>query len=146
VTPTFIPERALAERVLACERNRQSASADEVLVAEEVLRHLRGRLILWFGEDGVRSLVARAISRAELDHPMLADVRSAPHDERQLDRLPSAGGPQLHDALVELVGTLFALLGRLLGMDLVSRTIYQIWPEAALQHLDTPESRTSASE
>jgi hypothetical protein len=146
VSHHFVPERALAERVLACERNRQSASTDSVLVAEEVLRHLRARLVLWFGEDGVRSLVARAISRAETDHPILADVRPAPLDERQLDRLSAAEEREVHEALVELVGTLFTLLARLLGMDLVSRTIYQIWPEAASQHLDTPESRTSASE
>ena len=143
-------ERTLAEQVLACEQARHASAAGLMVAGEEALRLLRARLVLWFGEDGVHALVARAINRASVNYPMLADVRPTPLDGRQLDRLgevTAAGGSEpVRDALVELLGTMFVLLSRLLGIDLVSRLVSQIWPESVTPSGDISEMRTEPRE
>ena len=143
-------ERTLAELVLACERARHAGAADSLVAGEEALRLLSERLILWFGEDGVRALMARAINRASVNYPVLADVRPAPLDGRQLDRLGDGDGADasesLREALVELLRNLFVLLSRLLGIDLVSRLVSQVWPESADASDDTSEMRTGPLE
>jgi hypothetical protein len=110
------------------------------VAGEQVLGRLREQLLLWFGPDGVHALFARAINRAAAVHPILADVRASPHDGRHLDRLTSpahaAGAEDAREALLVLVATLFALLARLVGHDLVQLVTTQIWPAAG--HDDSP--------
>ena len=116
------------------EEARHESPPNSLQVSESVLQLLRERLALWFGEDGVNALVARATLRASEQFPILTKVRAVPHEGRQLDRLHDR--PRLHDgdwvreAMVELLTMLFTLLGRLLGLDLVTRLVTQIWPEA----------------
>jgi hypothetical protein len=131
VTDTVSPEYALAMRALAAEEMRGGA-LDPVAAGDQALRRLREQLLLWFGPDGVHALFARAINRAAVVHPMLVDVRSVSHDGRHLDRLPrpvpAERAEYVREALVMLLATLFALLGRLVGHDLVVLVTNQIWP------------------
>jgi len=118
---------------MAREEAQHGSPPNSLEVSESVLQLLRQRLALWFGEDGVNALIARATLRASEQFPILTKVRAVPHEGRQLDRLHDR--PRLHDgdwvrdAMVELLTMLFTLLGRLLGLDLVTRLVTQIWPE-----------------
>jgi hypothetical protein len=131
MTDTVSPEYALATRALAMEESRGNPN-DPVGAADRALGRLRDHLVLWFGPDGVRALFARAISRAAVVHPMLADVRPSPQDGRHLDRItapvPDERAEYVREALVMLLATLFALLSRLVGNDLVVLAANQIWP------------------
>jgi hypothetical protein len=131
VTDTVSPEYALAVRALTMEA-RRGGTEDPVAAGERTLARLREQLMLWFGPDGVHALFARAINRAAVVHPMLADVRPIPQDGRQLDRIHSPVSPDrveyVREALVMLLATLFALLGRLVGHDLVVLVTNQSWP------------------
>jgi hypothetical protein len=131
MTDTVSPEYALAMRALALEE-RRGHSGDPVAAADRALGRLGDHLVLWFGPDGVRALFGRAISRAAIVHPMLADVRPGPHDGRHLDRIatpvPAERVEYVREALVMLLATLFALLARLVGHDLVVVATNQIWP------------------
>jgi hypothetical protein len=131
MTDTVSPEYALAMRALAAEESR-GGPIDPVVAGDRALARLRDQLLLWFGPDGVHALFARAINRAAVVHPMLTDVRPIPQEGRHLDRI---GGPipaerveYVREALVMLLATLFALLGRLVGHDLVMLVANQTWP------------------
>jgi hypothetical protein len=131
MTDTVSPEYALAMRALAAEEMR--GAAGPVTAGDRALARLREQLLLWFGPDGVHALFARAINRAAVVHPLLADVRPIPEEGRHLDRLaspvPAAEREEyVREALVMLLATLFALLGRLVGHDLVVLVTSQIWP------------------
>jgi hypothetical protein len=149
VTDTVSPEYALAMRALTTEASRV-ASGDPIAAAEQALARLREQLILWFGPDGVQALFARAINRAAIVHPVLADVRPAPHNGRQLDRIPTPVPPEriesVREALVMLLSTLFALLGRLVGHDLVELVTGQIWPPDGGQNDRQAEPRSRIRE
>jgi hypothetical protein len=131
MTDTVSPEYALAMRALATEERRDD-SGDPVAAGDRALGRLRDHLMLWFGPDGVRALFARAISRAAVVHPILADVRPSPQDGHHLDRIathvPDERMEYVREALVMLLATLFALLSRLVGHDLVVLAANQIWP------------------
>jgi hypothetical protein len=131
VTDTVSPEYALATRALAMEESRGDPG-DPVAAGDRALGRLRDHLVLWFGPDGVRALFARAISRAAVVHPMLAEVRPSPQDGRHLDRIatpaPGERTEYVREAMVMLLATLFALGSRLVGHDLVVLAANQIWP------------------
>jgi hypothetical protein len=131
MTDTVSPEYALATRALAMEERRDDAG-DLLTAGDRALGRLRDHLVLWFGPDGVRALFARAISRAAVVHPVLEGVRPNPHDGRHLDRIgapvPAERVEYVREALIMLLATLFALLSRLVGPDLVVLAANQIWP------------------
>lgn len=131
MTDTVSSEYALAVRALSAEASRVD-SRDPVAAGERALARLREQLVLWFGTDGVHALFARAINRAAIVHPMLAEVRPIPQEGRQLDRIiapvPPERAEHVREALVMLLATLFALLARLVGHDLVELVTGQIWP------------------
>jgi hypothetical protein len=131
MTDTVSPEYALAMRALAAEEHR-GGRIDPVIAGDRALARLREQLLLWFGPDGVHALYARAINRAAVVHPMLVDVRPIPQEGRHLDRItnpvPADRVEYVREALVMLLATLFALLSRLVGHDLVVLVTNQIWP------------------
>lgn len=124
-------EYALAVRALAAEEGR-GGCVDPVIAGDRVLARLRDQLLLWFGPDGVYALFARAIDRASAVHPVLVDVRPIPQGGRHLDRVGrTVRGDRtecLREALVVFLATLFALLARLIGQDLVVLVTNQAWP------------------
>jgi hypothetical protein len=131
-TPTSI-ERALAEHALAAEESRGDAD-DPVQAAERVILSLRDRLVLWFGPDGFQALLGRALHRAQAQHPGLGVVRALEGDDHPLYELhesDSIAQPVSREALTALIAAMFEVLTRLVGGDLVSRLVHQIWPDGA---------------
>jgi hypothetical protein len=145
------PEYAFAARALAAEEEAPGGAADPMAAGERALGRLRGQLLMWFGPDGVHALFARAINRAATVHPMLAAVRPTPENGRHLDRVACMApeGPAAADAreaLLVLLATLFALLARLVGHDLVQLMTTQIWPLGAGQDDRPTETRSRIRE
>jgi hypothetical protein len=135
VTDTLLQARALAAQLLDTAERRAPAPRDLLLVGDVLLLQLSELLGLWFGADGVQALFARAINRASTEHPMLAEVRSAPLEGCHLDGVRSRSrieSPEaLREALLHLLTTLLALLARLVGEDLVLLVVRQVGTEDA---------------
>lgn len=126
-------ERALAELALAAEE-RRGAADEPVYAAERVILSLRDRLVLWFGPDGFQALLGRALHRAQVQHPSLGVVRALEGDDHPLYELHESeetAQPVSREALLALIVAMFEVLTRLVGGDLVTRLVRQIWPDGA---------------
>jgi hypothetical protein len=141
-------EWALAEHALAAEEAR-SAVREPVLAAERVILSLRDRLVLWFGPDGFQALLGRALHRAQVQHPVLGVVRALEGDDHplyELQQSESHAGPASRDAVLALIVAMFEVLTRLVGGDLVTRLVHQIWPDGADAGDAATETRTPIRE
>jgi hypothetical protein len=115
-----------------------SGSEAVVAAAERVLQHLRTHLARWFGSEGFRALLLRAIDRTRRPFPALARPLP-PFEEGEgvgvlgldelFDNLKSCSTQETRDATVALIAAVIALLGRLVGEDVAVRLVLQSWPE-----------------
>lgn len=144
------PGHELALRVLACEAGGSAAGAPGspaamVPTAERVIERLHEHLARWFGSDGFRAVLGRSLERARALHPELVGLTVAAPPDYRLNGLAESGRlhrPEaLRDALVALVGTLFDVLARLIGDDMVARFTYQIWPGAVPAETNPGDAR-----
>jgi hypothetical protein len=130
----------VARRLLEREARALGSPEDLVSAAESVFRRLHDHLSRWFGYEGYDALVARTIDRARVAHPVLEVPGTAPTAVengkwREHARLASIASSlravpdeQAAAALVGLLGTFIALLGRLLGDEMAVQMILQSWP------------------
>jgi len=90
----------------------------------------------WFGIDGTDALFARAVARAQADHPALANVRYSHQSAVCLERLAESarrhGAHAAADGVAAVLTVLIELLGRLIGEDIAMRLLEQSGPAAAL--------------
>jgi len=88
-----------------------------------VLGNLREAL----GEDGCNALLARALARAEREHPPLKKIRRLYGDSIHLDGVAASvdafGVPAVTAAIEALFAALVDVLGRLIGEDMAARLI-----------------------
>ena len=77
------------------------------------------------GEGGCSALLARALARAEADHPLLNDVRGLEEGRIQLGglaaRVDAHGVAAVTAAIEGLLAALVEILGRLIGEDMAVR-------------------------
>jgi hypothetical protein len=122
-------DRELARRVLARAAARRESPADAAAIADDVFRQLHESLMQWFGGEAVDALIARAVDRVRSVDPVLQGMSTSSTGATRLDgaaRLLRAATPaDAQEALITLVGTFIALLGRLVGRDLAMRLIEQ---------------------
>jgi hypothetical protein len=146
VTPTSSPERALARRLLARETGAHATPGEAVAASDRLLRPLHAQLAHWLGQDGSHAVLARALDRTRVGHPSLADATLDPRGERLLavpaDSIRDRDSAEVTEALVALISALLALLTRLIGADLVTRLLQQVWPNGTLDDVwsETPGS------
>lgn len=129
----------MARRLLAAETGAHGTPGDAVAATSRVLGQLHEELAIWFGRDGSQAVLARALDRARAGHPaLLSDARlefQGEHRRPTLSGLTELAGT--HDpvevtaALVALIAAVLALLGRLIGADLVARLVQQAWPNGS---------------
>lgn len=154
LTDPLVTDRELAQALLAIEmaqrgRDRRPGTngaapdvGNTLANGERVLQLLQEHLLGWFGPDGVDALLVRALERTRLSHRVLMGVqRSAPGVLRLAGIADDAGdgsGPaqQLEDSdvaegVVALLTAILALIGRLVGDDMMRHLVSQIWPELA---------------
>lgn len=107
--------------------------------AELVLQRLQQHLLGWFGPDGLDALLIRALERARISHPILSGVqRLTPGTLRLADITAGvtgesgAGGKlesnEVIEGIVALLTAILALIGRLIGDDMMRHLVRQIWP------------------
>lgn len=81
----------------------------------------------WVGTHGCEVLFTRALTESRTEHPVLATIRVRSELEPGLDGVPESiqanGAAETATALESLLVTLFELLGRLIGDDMVMRLL-----------------------
>lgn len=132
------PERELARRLLAREASdvhTKESPAGPAAAAERVFERLRAHLTRSIGAEGFRMLLARAIDRSRSEHPLLASVPRRTEPDWSVngvaESLRTAAPAEAAEALVVLVATFIALLGRFVGTGLAVRLVEQSWPAAS---------------
>jgi hypothetical protein len=132
----LFPHRTLDKalmRGLAAEQQTPEDSAAEAAVAagfacERMCRTLSRTL----GAIGSRALLTRALSQAQAEHRALKDVSVSANAAVALDGISFAtaahGTPAVVAGLEGVLSALLALLGRLIGKDMVARLVAQSAP------------------
>ena len=96
---------------------------------ERVFGRVSANLSRWFGVDGTDALFARALTRAQADHPALAAVRYSRQSGITLEGLTESadihGPAAVADAVAAMLTALIELLGRLIGQDMAMRLVEQ---------------------
>ncbi len=126
-----------AMRLLRSEGARESSPSGIVTAAgDRVLQKMQHALIRWFGPQGCRALLVRAIERTRARHPALDAVRVlepgsdrdvfAPDAFLVLASLPSEAAMS---ACASVIAEIVTLLGQLVGEDVARRLVDQAWPE-----------------
>ncbi|MDB4892946.1 MAG: hypothetical protein JWL61_4801 [Gemmatimonadetes bacterium] len=84
------------------------------------------------GVAGFTALLTRALSQAELDHPLLKGIHLGHGSEPVLngldDLVAQHGGSKVDAGLESMLATMFGLLGRLIGEDMVPRLLERVAP------------------
>jgi hypothetical protein len=126
-----------AMRLLRSEGVQESSPPGIVTAAgDRVLQKMQHALTRWFGPQGCRALLVRAIERTRATHPALDAVRvSEPGGESDvvapnafvvLASLPSEAAMS---ACASVIAEIVTLLGQLVGEDVARRLVDQAWPE-----------------
>ena len=125
----------LARRLLARDASPEDAPDDVAAAAERVCGRVSANLSRWFGIDGTDALFARAVVRAQADHPALANVRYSHQSAVCLERLAESarlhGADAAADGVAAVLTILIELLGRLIGEDIAMRLLEQSGPATA---------------
>jgi hypothetical protein len=82
----------------------------------------------WIGTDGCHALFARALARAQHDHPALNDIHLGRSDsclDGVAESVQAHGASAVAEGLEEMLVALIELLGRLIGDDMASKLIEQ---------------------
>lgn len=125
----------LARRLLARDAPAEAAPDAVAAATERVCGRLSANLSRWFGIDGTNALFARALVRAQADHPALANVRYSRQSAVCLEGL--AENARIHGAdaaahgVAAILTALIELLGRLIGQDIAMRLVEQSVPADA---------------
>src|SRR6266480_1123496 len=134
--PQSRPAEELARRLLARDAPAEDAPDAVAAAAERVCGRVSANLSRWFGIDGTDALFARAVARAQADHPALANVRYSHQSAVCLERLAESarrhGAHAAADGVAAVLTVLIELLGRLIGEDIAMRLLEQSGPAAAL--------------
>ncbi len=123
--------------------------SEMVEAAERVLDKLQVRLSKVIGQEGFRTLMARALTLTTSQFPHLGSVRVGANGS--LAGLQEAAGTELQETgnsvaqqdanagAAALVAQLLGLLVTFIGEDLMLRILSKAWPEFALPELELPE-------
>ena len=124
----------IARRLVASEAGDSPDGAAVAAVVEAACDRLGGDLGRMLGAHGVSTLLARALSLAKRDHPILAGVtvEADPASFRALPEALALGrGAGAADAGAAILAHLWALLVTLLGEELGMQPVYKLWPHLA---------------
>jgi hypothetical protein len=119
----------LARRLLARDAPAEDAPDAVAATTEHVCGRVSANLSRWFGIDGTNALFARALVRAQADHPALANVRYSRQSAVCLEGLAESarlhGAHAAADGVAAILTALIELLGRLIGQDIAMRLVEQ---------------------
>jgi len=131
---------------------RELTDASDVVfaAAREACESVSVDFTRWVGPGGYDALISRALSEARTTYPALAlihyEVSAEPHIGGVAECLDRHGADVAAQALLGLLETIFALLGRLIGNDLVAALVDRSMEARALddrrsqRHVDSGSS------
>jgi hypothetical protein len=149
IMPSEVPSaRQLALRLVPREFTDTSDAA--LAVACDACESVSTDFSRWVGSAGYAALVSRALSEARRAHPALALIHHQIGADPQIAGIPECleryGADVTAQALVGMLETIFMLLGRLIGDDLVAALVNRSVESRALddrrnkRHLDSGSS------
>jgi hypothetical protein len=124
-TPTL---RELARRLVAPRTSTGAAADRSSVAATRICDQLYRDFSRWIGADGCDALFARALARAQHDHPALNDIHLGRSDsclDGVAESVQAHGASAVAEGLEEMLVALIELLGRLIGDDMASKLIEQ---------------------
>ena len=125
--------RDLAQRLVALESARRSATGADVHEAVRVCDKLRISLTRFAGSAGFTSLLGRALALARAEVPSLQTVKLKP--DCSLEGLGVLAVDATNDgpeAAVAITAHLLGLLETFIGKALTLRLVREAWPDASL--------------
>jgi len=118
-----------ARQLLASEGTASASAADRIAQSSERLTVHLARLV---GAVGIQALFRRSILLSSATFPWLADlIRATPSEDPFADMhaLMAKQDPSTAtDSFILILATFVGLLGRLIGDELVSRLLHEVWP------------------
>jgi hypothetical protein len=141
VTPSSVPARDLARRLLAREASASDDPSARVAAGERLLTRLRRHLGIWFGSDGVEALLRRSIDRAGVSPAVATNsARSASAIEIMVAATRTLSPEEGAEAVETILTAFTELLWRLVGPDMTERLLLQ-----SESRDDSPHSRGQVS-
>jgi hypothetical protein len=123
----------LAADPLSPDDGAQGTAVAAAVACERMCRTLARSL----GAIGSRALLTRALSQAQAEHPALQEVSISAKADVALHGISIAtaahGEPAVIAGLETVLGALLALLGRLIGKDMVARLVAQSAPMVVVE-------------
>lgn len=117
------PALGSAPEIVASHETPDDVARAVVATSERACRELSRSL----GATGFNALLTRALKQAEGEHPLLAEIRLGRNADPILGNateiLRMHGAPAVVAALEAALETMFSLLGRLIGDDMVARLV-----------------------
>jgi hypothetical protein len=117
--------RRLIARAAAQAKTSNGAAPPVYAATERACRQLSRSL----GPSGFNALLRRALAHTEIEHPLLKEIRLGRPTEPFLGGVTAIaathGEAAVITALEAMLETLFGLLGRLIGDDMVPRLVEQ---------------------
>lgn len=127
--------RELTRRLVARELSQGDAPDVAAAAVQAACERVYGALSRWLGANGSHALFTRALAQAQVEHPLLRDIRFRTDSESGLEGVTESiqvhGVAAVAAGLESLLVTLIELLGRLVGDDMAARLIEQSGPNPA---------------
>ncbi|MDQ6669795.1 MAG: hypothetical protein M3069_03445 [Chloroflexota bacterium] len=128
----YQPHMELARWLITYELSGAGDVQAESEAAERACRKLLDRLARLITPLGCRTLLSRALYLARVDFPFLPGVEPGVATETLASEIgKSAAGidrAQVHIGLITLLGTLIGLVALVIGDQLMSRLLLEVWP------------------
>ena len=135
VLPDLTPAGQLARRLIERGSAEDAGSLKSAQLAAATLDRLYQDLSIWVGLDGCHALFTRALSEAQLKHPLLETIhlhaRSSPYLEGVAETIEQHDAEETAEALESMLVILIELMGRLIGDDMATNLIERGFAESA---------------
>ena len=119
--------RQLTRRLIARAAENGTAPPHAAYAAQVASERACRNLARSLGQTGFNALLTRALAHAELEHPVLKAIQVDRHSEHVLGEatkiVEAHGAPAVAAGLEAMLESLFGLLGRLIGDDMVPRLV-----------------------
>lgn len=132
--------RELTRRLVARAAAHGDAPDGAALAVHAASERACRRLSRSLGQSGFHALLTRALVHAEAEHPLLKEIcigrQSEPFLGGVTGIVETHGAPAVAAGLEALLETMFGLLGRLIGDDMVPRLVERTVPVGTLDDED----------
>ncbi len=119
--------RELTRRLVAREAAQNEAPDGVALAARAASERACRALSRSLGINGFNALLTRALAQTRTDHALLMEIRVGRNSEPILGGVPEIvhayGAPAVAAGLEAVLETMLALLGRLIGEDMVAQLV-----------------------